>query len=177
MVIHILVSSQMDYCNAIHTRLPLKSIWKLQSIWNAMASVLDICYTSCINVPRLGAIQNAGCHLQNPSCHRARIIERLPLSSGLYPTCLTQHKEHTVLQVPSIKEFHICSFWSRHLSPYHLRSDWLDLVSLLESAEGLAVFLGRKVRKLVKPGWFDIILWLLLFFNSLLLLWIVCCML
>lgn len=145
MVIHILVTSQRDYCNTIHMRQPLKSIWKLQLAWNAMAPVLHLCYTSCISIPELGAIQSAGSYLQ----------------------------------VRSIKEFHLCSFWSWHLPsgiPYHLRWDWHDSVSLLESAEGLAVSPGRKVRKLVKPEWFDIILWCF-FFYSHLLLWIVCCML
>ena len=39
-VVHVLVTPQLDYCNALYVGLPLKMTWKLQLVQNAAAKLL-----------------------------------------------------------------------------------------------------------------------------------------
>lgn len=40
MVIHALVTSRSDYCNALYMGLPLESVWKFQGVKSAAARLL-----------------------------------------------------------------------------------------------------------------------------------------
>uniref|UniRef100_R4GD80 Reverse transcriptase domain-containing protein n=1 Tax=Anolis carolinensis TaxID=28377 RepID=R4GD80_ANOCA len=130
MVVHALVTSRLDYCNAFYVGLPLKTVWKLQLVQHAAAKLITGMTYRERTTPLLSQLHWL------PICYRAQfkvLVLTYKALNGSSPIYL-----------------------SEHISSYEparsLRSSGVALLSVPPASEARLVGTGDRAFSVVAPG-------------------------